>query len=278
MPVKDENAADLDELVQKGLSPASKKFLLDLVAEYSWWVPREVYERIQVVYPKTRRARSKETRRDVVDGVRLWYNEPAIEAFWRACGKRREQVKNYFVCHIYEDSVKDPYHFTNLANLTAFPKSLQSLSEWEPVNQVLKYHSFKMYHYSGPNGIEPSKPDYEPSHWNHQSDLPSEQVDRVVRWLDQQSKTRPWFSKEAKAKIRGTVGELPQTIPTKAGSYVKGVSCPRLGEKHDYQPVERGSYLKCTKCNSTRRIYPKRSQTSPLSTASTVPRNSPDVC
>ncbi len=143
--LEDTNALDLEELLEHDLSEHDLGSILDLVARASWWVSPRVYQSIQVVYPKARRTRGKEIRGQIIDGVRLWYNEPAQKAFWLALDKNKEQIKKSYVCHIYDGSVWDPAHFTNLANMTALPKCLQSLSEWKPVAEVLKYHAYKIY-------------------------------------------------------------------------------------------------------------------------------------
>jgi hypothetical protein len=192
--VKDSNALDLDELLEHELKDVGLEPIMDLVVQHSWWVPTKVYKGVQVVYPQTRRRRGVgEKRGDTIDGIRLWNNEPANYAFWTALGERRDRVKNFNVCHIYEKSVWDPLHFTNLANLTAFPKSLQSLSEWPPVRKLLEYHSYKSYWYKGPSETVPARPDYYPVHWQHQSDLPQAQLEAVVMRLKTQRTTRPQF-------------------------------------------------------------------------------------
>jgi len=266
--MKDPNAIDLDDIVEKGLSTTGIKQLLDWVAQYSWWVPRQVYEKVSVVYPKTRRKHAKESRGSV-DGAgnRLWFNEPAIEAFWRACGKSPRQLKNYYVCHIYDDSVHDPNHFTNLANLTGFPKSLQSLSEWGPVAAVLKYHSFKMYGYKGPREIQPPEPDYYPVHWHNQLELPPETTKRVVMRLEEQRTNRSQFHAAQGIELPRTsepqpyvsndsLTEVVRANKTgfKSRSYLKGQSCKMLGFEHEYELVAGKNYEKCYKCNSTRTI------------------------
>ena len=80
---KDVDAVDLNKLVEMDLSSTDfMSQLLDVVAKHSWWVPREVYESVQVVYPRARRKSGKEERRAIdASGNRLWYNEPAIRAF-----------------------------------------------------------------------------------------------------------------------------------------------------------------------------------------------------
>ncbi len=197
--MKDKNAIDLNDLIFKGLSFSLVRNLLDLVAQNSWWVPPQVYERVQTVYPATRRRRSKETRRDVVNGIRLWTNEPAIAAFWMACGKRPQQVRNANICHIYEGSTYNPDHYTNLANLTALPECLESFSEWQPIAGVLKYHSFKLYRYTGPNGTGSIvEPEYHPTRWDHEVVLSSEQLDKVVTELEHQRITRPGYQRRGK--------------------------------------------------------------------------------
>ncbi len=192
--VKDSNALDLDELVEHDLREVGLKPIMDLVAQHSWWVSPKVYKEIQVVYPKTRRRRgTKEKRNDVINGIRLWNNEPANHAFWMALGEGKDRVKNFYVCHIYPGSVWNPDHFTNLANLTAFPKSLQSLSEWKPVQDLLKYHSFKTYGYTGPNNVSLHEPVYYPKTWRHGSDPPTSRIDMLVKRLKEQAEKRPQF-------------------------------------------------------------------------------------
>ncbi len=131
----------------------------------------------------------------------MWNNEPANAAFWMALGESRRKVKNFYVCHIYEGSVWDPNHFTNLANLTALPKCLESLSEWTPVRGLLKYHSFKRYGYKGPNGSEPQKPNYYPGSWGHQVDPAHDQLDLILSKLGEQRKRRPQFRSTEEERV-----------------------------------------------------------------------------
>jgi hypothetical protein len=167
---------------------------MDLVAQHSWWVSPKVYKEIQVVYPHTRRKNGlREKRGDLVDGVRLWDNQPASNAFWTALGEDRTTIVDFYVCHIYEGSVWDPAHFTNLANLVAFPRCLQSQSEWSPVRQLLKYHSLKSYGYKGSEGLEPHKPVYYPSIWRHQVDPSPSVLKRIVERPKEQREKRPQF-------------------------------------------------------------------------------------
>ena len=90
--MKRRDALNLNDQVTKSVSSTGMKELLDLVAQNSWWISPKVYEKVQVVYPETRRTHSKEKRGNVVDGIRLWTNEPAIRSFWMACGMRPNQV------------------------------------------------------------------------------------------------------------------------------------------------------------------------------------------
>jgi len=161
--------------------------VFELIARHSWWVSPRVYHAIRVVHPKTRRRHAKESRGKIVDGIRLWYNEPAQRALWLALGHRKP--KHAVTCHIYEESVGDPKHFTNLANMTALPTCLGSLSEWEPVQELLKYHSFKVFGYKGPKRKTPPKPSYYPKKWRHQVDPPNAEV--LVRELRRQRLLRP---------------------------------------------------------------------------------------
>ena len=147
-----------------------------------------------MIYPKTRRKKGKEERGQIIDGIRLWKNEPAQHALWLALGIRKDKIKNSCVCHIYENSVGDPAHFTNLANMTAFPKSLQSLSEWKPISDVLKYHSYKIYGYTGLENKIPETPEYYPESWTCIHAPNSEEMTKIIRKLQEQSTTRPTFN------------------------------------------------------------------------------------
>jgi len=184
----------LDELVEHDLGQTGIKPIMDLVSQHSWWVSPQVYGDIQIVYPLTRRKRGvREQRGQVIGDVRLWDNQPANHAFWTALGESRHKIKNFNVCHIYEGSVWDPEHFSNLANLVAFPKCLESLSEWRPVKDLLKYHSFKAFDYRGPRGTSPPTPSYYPRTWPHQRDLSQKQLEAIVRRLEEQAKRRPQY-------------------------------------------------------------------------------------
>jgi len=192
--VKDSNALDLEELLEHDLQDVGLKPIMDLVAQNTWWVSPRVYKEIKIVYPQTRRKKGiKEKRGELVDGIRLWDNQPASCAFWAALGRDRSKIKNFYVCHIYEESVWDPNHFTNLANLTAFPRCLQSLSEWPPVRNLLKYHSFKAFGYRGTRSIDPPCPKYYPIIWRHQVDLPSQDLEKIIVRLEEQRNKRSQF-------------------------------------------------------------------------------------
>jgi hypothetical protein len=193
--MKDVDALDLDKLLNESLSEQSLKSLIDLVAQTSWWVSPAVYQNIQVVYPKTRRKKGKDEKRDdIVNGIRLWDNQPANQSFWMALGKTNKEIKNYFVCHIYDGSVWTPDHFTNLANITAFPKSLQSLSEWKPIADILKYHSYKIYGYTGLTNEIPSTPKYYPELWQHIDNPNKYKTTKIIDKLKDQSTRRPMCS------------------------------------------------------------------------------------
>jgi len=185
---------DLNELVQHELGAEGLSPMFDLAAKHSWWVSPKVYCEIQVVYPRTRRKKGlAEKRGQLIGGIRLWDDRPASRPFWMAPGQDPSKVKNFYVCHIYEGSVWDPQQFTNLANLTAFPVSLQSLTEWLPVLELLKYHSFIVFGYTGNSGKEPKKPNCCPRVWRHQHELDPIGTSMIVRKLNEQATKRPGF-------------------------------------------------------------------------------------
>ena len=186
-------AFDLNESLRKDWGERGMRLVFDLIANHSWWVSPKIYRKIPVVYPKSRRRQGSEKRGQVVDGIRLWYNESAQRAFWIALGCRKP--KHSVICHIYEESVGNPKHFTNLANLIALPTCLGSLSEWEPVQSLLKYHSFRVFGYTGPKEKVPTKPKYYPAPkaWRHQENPTN--VDELVEKLKRQRSLRPQGSR-----------------------------------------------------------------------------------
>jgi hypothetical protein len=180
-------ASDLNEVLRVEWGESGMRMIFDLIARHSYWVSAKVYRAIHVVYPKARRRHAKERRGQVVDGIRLWYNEPAQRAFWMALGQHKP--KHSVICHIYEDSVGDPKHFTNLANMTALPTCLGSLSEWQPVQSILKYHSYRVFQYRGPSGKAPLEPSQYPTKWRNQKNPPN--LAEIVRKLRRQRRNRP---------------------------------------------------------------------------------------
>ena len=190
--VKDRNAVDLNELLEIDLTGERLRPYFDLVAKHSWWGSPAIYKEIQVVYPKTRRNKGgNEKRGQLIDDIRIWDNQPANIAFWLFLGKNRNKVKNAYVCHIYDGSAWDPNHYTNLANLTAFPKSIHSLSEWKPIQDLLKYHSYKRYEYKGPDNKIPEEPQYYPKSWSNQMAHTSSERCDIVKKLKDQRDRRP---------------------------------------------------------------------------------------
>jgi hypothetical protein len=192
------NAVDLDELLLNDLRSRRIRLhdLINLVAKHSWWASPRVYRRIHVIYPKTRRKTGKETRGEVDEnGNMLWTNEPVRHAFLMAVGIPSRKIKNLTVCHIYPEGVRDSKHFTNLANLTGFPKALSSCSEWAPVQAVLKYRSFRLYNYKGPSNEMPPKPEYYPKDtlWQYPKDLNPQVLRKIVHDLRWQATNRPQF-------------------------------------------------------------------------------------
>lgn len=206
---KQEYAHDLDEFVQHALGEEGIRTIVDWVTRFSYWVAPALYEEVRVVFPRTRRLRSGEEKRSVVDGVAVWANEPASYAFWKAFGAdptpySPRKYRNFVLCHIYEGSAYDSSHFTNLANLTVFPRCLESFSEWTPIRAVLEWHSYKLYGYTGPKGVVPAEPSYYPSFWSGVSDLEPQEVHRLATRLRELGTSRPTFYTKAVAQERGS--------------------------------------------------------------------------
>jgi hypothetical protein len=158
------------------------------------WISPEVYREIQVVYPGTRRKSGRsEKKRQLVGGIRLWENQPPCDAFWTAYGKSARGFKNSQVCHIYEGSVLQPGHYTNLANLVVLPRSLESFTEWRPVRRVLEWHAYTSYGYTGPNHEVPKMPPHYPRAWPGESRLQRKEVELTVKRLERKARERPQY-------------------------------------------------------------------------------------
>jgi len=89
---------------------------------------------------------------------------------------------------------------------------------------------------------------------------------RVLQILERMKKRRPRLDTTANGRP-GSVQE--EGMPSLEGwqlnplrhngivprRYVRGISCPRFGEEHEYEPRPGSSYEQCKKCNSTRTVY-----------------------
>ncbi len=193
--VKREDARDLDAELWRALKREEVERLFDMVARSSWWVSPRVYEKVKVVYPKTRRYKRRlEKKGQCVGNVRVWANEPASAGFWLAQGSSHKHFSHFQVCHIYDSGVWSPQHFTNLANLTAVPESIASFTDRQsPINGLLRFHSYRMYGYKGPDDQKPSTPFYYPEQWLHKGDMSKADLLTTLRRLDFQCRARPAY-------------------------------------------------------------------------------------
>jgi hypothetical protein len=193
---KHPNAKDLEDLLWETASPRERKVMLDLVASNSMWVSKSVCTKIGTVFPQTIRTSKREDRGRVVNGLTLYDNHPAQDAFWAAIGSNGRHFENANVCHVYsERGVQDPQHFTRLANLLVLPKSLASLSDSDvgPVRDILRYRTYKLYGYRGPDRKRPPRPAYYPKVWAQSSELDPQTESRVLTKLRRWKKERPWY-------------------------------------------------------------------------------------
>jgi len=171
------------------LTEEEKRCLIDIIARHSLWVDPRIVEQIPVVYPLTRRkSGTKEKRNTMVNGLRVWDNQPARLALRIALDHRK--VKDVCTCHIFQGTVHDPKYFTHLGNLIEVPRDLESLTELECVNDVLMYRSYELYGLK--NGEAPSKPNYYPTKWRSYKITPEEVEERVKELIHQRG-TRPEF-------------------------------------------------------------------------------------
>jgi len=173
------------------LTREEEKFFIDFIAKIAIWTDPRIVKEIQVVYPLTRRKSGvKEKRNTVVNGLRVWDNQPARLALRIALG--HEKTRGVCTCHIFQETVHNPRYFSNLANLIEVPKDFESLTELECVNRVLMYRSYELYGPIDLNGEVPSKPQYYPRKWRTYEIMPKEVKKRIEK-LKRQRRTRPEF-------------------------------------------------------------------------------------
>lgn len=188
---KSANAVDLDREFEAHLGDAGIRTIIDWVAARSLWVHPEAVRRVPVVFPQTRRKRHDEKRGDIIDGLRVGTNVPAQEAFWTARGESGKDYRNQYVCHLYDASPYLPLHNTHLANLCVFPRGIQSMSEWAPVQAVLHWHAYQLYGYTGPEEEPPTEPAYYPTLWPGIAQHEPKDLESIVLRLEHLRATRP---------------------------------------------------------------------------------------
>ena len=169
--------------------------VLDLVGRHSLWVDPAVARAVPVVFPKTARAvKGRGRQGQVVDGVRLWANQPAQDAFYGALGSTARHFKGAALCHIYPRSPQDPLHFTRLSDLVAVPASLGAFTEGPPGLAVLKRRAYELYGYRGPQSKIPPTPPICPAAWAPPVLLPAALRTQTVARLRHWRATRPMYS------------------------------------------------------------------------------------
>lgn len=176
------------------LTGEEQKFFIDFIAKIAIWTDPRIVKKIKVVYPLTRRKSGmREKRNTMVNGLRVWDNQPPRYALRIALDHM--QVKGVCACHIHQGTVHDSKYFSHLGNLVELPKDFAGLSELPCVNEVLKYRSYELYGLKDLDGKAPSKPAYYPTKWRSYEVAP-EEIEARVKKLERQKQTRPGFRKE----------------------------------------------------------------------------------
>ena len=148
--------------------------LCTLVAETALWASPEVAQWLRAetgtlcYFPWTRRLRAKqgERRGAVVNGIRLDDNTYANHAIKQALGVGRNGARGFEACHVWPASCYSADCHTAIPNLVLLPRSLASLSDYNPrIQAALQYRSFRLYGWH-PDGVaEPAQPQDYPDCW-----------------------------------------------------------------------------------------------------------------
>lgn len=159
--------------------------LNELIARTSLWVHPECYQfhtKVHgngIYYQNVRRMKKGERKRQIIDGILADDNTYANFAAKKLLGIKHAHIRNYAVCHIYENSCYDSKYHTELANLVLIPRPLASLSDYLPETiETLKYRSYESYGFF--IGTAPNRPDNYPEVWKISGPL-DERTKRVIQ-------------------------------------------------------------------------------------------------
>ena len=106
---------------------------------------------------RARRKRGGETPETIVDGFHVSQNLPPDLAFFVATPDTRDR-SSVQLCHIYGGTgeARDPFYYTNLANLCLLPNFLVKLSDTNTyIKNLLKGCSFALYNFAPQGEISP---------------------------------------------------------------------------------------------------------------------------
>lgn len=151
-----------------------------LIAETAIWANPEIHHRqirttgSPAMNPRVRRYRpgQGESRRQVLNGIRLDDNTYANQAFKNAVGLKL--VKGFQTCHIWPLTCYDPRYHTAIANMVLLPRAIAGISDHDPeVQAALQYRAFELYNWWPEEFPKPQKPASYPTNWrepelNHQ--------------------------------------------------------------------------------------------------------------
>ncbi len=164
------------------------------------------------MFPKSaRRHPTHERVGQVVNGVRLWNNEPAAYAFFAALGSNWNHFTGCNVCHTYRLSPYDPQHFTRLSNLTAVSHSLWRFTDFAPVEAALQRRAFELYRYKGTSGNVPPRPLFYPDDWS--GPLSPDDPARTVRALKRLRAEHPGFWQYTPRRLPPSARFAPSVAP-----------------------------------------------------------------
>lgn len=207
---------DLDVEFERTLDETSRSRIIEWVARASLWIDPDLVERFgpRPVYAKTRRKTGNQKVGTLdADGIALWRNEPAASACWRALGipvdgATPRTYDNGRVCHIYSRSPGDPLHYTRLGNLIVVPRTLESFTEWKPVQDLLKARAWALYGYAGPSNVPPDEPKVVVE-WSKPRAFGPRELEAVLRDLEYRSHTYPYYHLSERKRAGGERGGLP---------------------------------------------------------------------
>jgi hypothetical protein len=239
---------DAHELYRAARQKYAINLSLLIAATAVWANPQAHFRQIEkagtaAVFPGIRRSRPGE-KRGVKDGIGLDDNTYANVAIKRALGRHRTETIGFECCHIWPSTCYDARYHTAIANIVLIPRSLASLTDYDPeIQAALQYRAFELYNWYPSEAPQPRMPVNYPDNWLEPQPLkPSDnreykstsQTKQLLRRTRESSGRDPQkvnapialhklegWAKDSNLKVHRVISVVSQRVPSSRDQLVK---------------------------------------------------------